>query len=271
MAIGGDAVTNPWDEYAALSADVQALLEWEQALGSSVLPFEAVPRSERPRTAAARPQRSPAVRTPQRNMPAANRPKASTQSAPKIEQPVVAQKAIVKPAPPRTKVDSTTGALSSSWDSYMSGGGTAYKMVGPLRARLMIVRGGGSSAEAESMLDKMIENVLKIERAEVAVVDLVRDSRSAQVVGDELRRDLTNLRPALILIMGTFSSQALLGGEGSVADGRGEWVDVEWNGGGAPARVTHHPEALLAMAARGQHGAKRDTFTDLQEVAARIS
>jgi uracil-DNA glycosylase family 4 len=135
----------------------------------------------------------------------------------------------------------------------------------------MIVRGGGSSAEAESMLDKMIENVLKVERAGVAVVDLVRDSRSAQVVGDELRRDLANLRPGLILIMGTFSAQALLGGEGSIGDVRGEWLDVEWSGGRASARVTHHPEALLALAARGQHGAKRETFTDLQEVAERIS
>lgn len=264
-------MTNPWDEYAALSADVQALLEWEQALGSSVLPFESVPRTERPRPATVRSRSSATVRTPKRSAPMVKQPVRPSPPSPKVEPPVVAQKMEVPPVSSNPETAPLGATLSSSWDSYMTGGGTAYKMVGPLQAPLMIVRGGGSSAEAESMLDKMIENVLKVERAGVAVVDLVRDSRSAQVVGDELRRDLANLRPGLILIMGTFSAQALLGGEGSIGDVRGEWLDVEWSGGRASARVTHHPEALLALAARGQHGAKRETFTDLQEVAERIS
>jgi hypothetical protein len=263
-------VSNPWDEFAALSADVQALLEWEHALGSSVLPFESIPRTERPRPVPIRPQSPSSVRTPQRAAAVAPRPVETTAPVIKAKEVPVEQKADVPVAVDSADTTAASAALSSSWDSYMSGG-TAYKMVGPLNAPLMIVRGVGSSTEAESMLDRMIENVIKLDKNRVAVVDLVRDSRSAQVIGDELRRDLVNLRPSLILIMGTFSAQAVLGGEGIIEDARGQWLQVEWTGGGAAARVTHHPEALLAMAARGQHGAKRETFTDLQEVAERIS
>ncbi len=270
-------MSNPWDEFAALSADVQALLEWEQSLGSTVLPFENIPRTERAPVVPSCTRRPSTVRSPQRiSAPVARRaepaaPVAKSTPAPPENTPALPE----KKSQTIKKTDTVSGAsgnvgLSASWDAYMTGG-AAYKIVGPLHAPLMIVRGAGSSENAETMLERMIENVIKLDRTQVAIVDLVRDSRSPEMIGEELRRDLVKLRPGLILVMGTFSAQALLGEQASMQIGRGEWQQFEWSGGAAAARLTHHPEALLAMAARGQHGAKRETFEDLQEVAKRLS
>jgi hypothetical protein len=36
-------------------------------------------------------------------------------------------------------------------------------------------------------------------------------------------------------------------------------------------RVTHHPEAIIAMAARGQTDAKHEAFDDLKAIRERLS
>ena len=135
----------------------------------------------------------------------------------------------------------------------------------------MIVRGSGSSLEAESMLDRMLENVLGVERTKVCLVDLHRDARSPAAIGDGFRRALPELRPALVIVMGRFAVQALYGADAELSSLRGQWLDLQFEGGPAAIRVTHHPEALLLLAARGETDPKREAFIDLKAVSERLT
>jgi uracil-DNA glycosylase len=114
----------------------------------------------------------------------------------------------------------------------------------------------------------MITNVLGIERSAVLVVDLARDARPVETIGNGLVGALGQLRPANILIMGSFGARALLGPDQDVAQSRGKWLELCWDDGACPVRVTHHPEAILALEAKGQMAPKRETFEDLKAVAA---
>jgi hypothetical protein len=135
----------------------------------------------------------------------------------------------------------------------------------------MVVRGAGSSPEAEAMLERMLTNVLGLDRTAIAMVDLVRDGRSPQEIGVGFRSILAEYRPQQVLVMGGFALSAIFGESAILAEARGDWHSLKWAGGEAPMRVTHHPEAILSLAARGQHDPKREAFVDLKAVRVRLS
>ena len=150
-------------------------------------------------------------------------------------------------------------------------GPPTHTMSGPDDARLVILRGSGSSPEAEAMLSRMLENVICVRRDDVAIYDLARDGRQPSVIGLGVVDALSGRSPQVVIVMGTFAARAMLGAEATVDAARGRWATLKWAGGSAQARVTHHPEAIIALAARGGAGAKRETFEDLKAVASMLS
>ena len=147
---------------------------------------------------------------------------------------------------------------------------TTHRVSGPSGAPLMIIRGSGSSEAAEAMLDRMLVNVLGLQRAEVCIVELNRDTRSASEIGAGLRSALPGLKPALVLVMGRFAVQALYGAEADLDQMRQKWEELQYEGGTASLRVTHHPEAILLLGARGQSAPKKEAFLDLKAVNERL-
>lgn len=247
-------MSNALDEVAELVADLQATLEWSSMLGSEVLPrerFERVP--------------GPPIRKPdQRTSPgraAAMPERSSVASKPEARAKVEVQEAPVKPK--------ATPSLSSKWTRVMAAPST-HTVQGPSDARFMIVRGAGSSAEAEAMLDRMLENVLGIRRDSILIVDLARDDRSAEEIGRGVMNALRGYSPETIVAMGLHAARALVDPDSTIAAARGVWHSLQRGGGEASMRVTHHPDALLAMQQRGQTGAKRETFEDLKAVKERL-
>lgn len=117
----------------------------------------------------------------------------------------------------------------------------------------------------------MLENVLRVTREEVGIYDLARDGRDPSVIGLGVVDALSGGAPQAVVVMGTFAARAMLGDDATVAAARGRWATLKWTGGSAQARVTHHPEAIIALAARGEAGAKREAFEDLKAVASVLS
>ena len=237
------------DELAALTADIKAALEWAQLTGSEVLPRERVePLIAAPLMSQPEPRQPP--REPERRAPVKAGP---------------AAKAKPKPAADQRSVQGTKA--SARWQALMDAP-TTHTCAGPRDSRLLIIRGAGSSPEAEGMLDRMLTNVLKIDRQQVAVIDLVRDARSPADIGAGVRSEIASFSPQVTLLMGTFAVKALLREDASVSSERGRWQDLDGIG---EFRVTHHPEGIIALAARGHGSAKRETFEDLKAVADRLS
>lgn len=252
------------DELATLTADLRAWLSWQEMLGAEVLPRESVPKM--PAVEAAPPRRETRPQNnqvqPARRTPIASPGDADTRRAPKQIKPVE--------TPPVQSSQPRRASLSDKWKVLMESP-TTHQVVGPTDAQLTIVRGSGSSDAAESMLDRMLENVLGLTRSDVRLIDLVRDTRSPSEIGQGLRSALKELKPGVVLVMGTFAVRALYGSEQVVADARGGWTELDYEGGTATLRVTHHPEAILALAARGQSAPKREAFDDLKAVADRLT
>ena len=114
-------------------------------------------------------------------------------------------------------------------------------------------------------------NVLGLQRSDVCIVDLNRDTRSATEIGKGLRRALPGLNPSLVLVMGRFAVEALFGPDVSVEQLRQQWQVLEYEGGRVDLRVTHHPEAILLLGARGQSAPKMEAFHDLKAVSERLT
>ena len=248
-------MSNALDEVAEMVADLQATLEWSSMLGSEVLPRERFERVPGP------PIRKPAQSTrPRRKAVVPERPAVASTPEPRVRREV--QDAPVKPK--------TAPSLSSKWTRVMAAPST-HTVQGPSDARVMIVRGAGSSADAEAMLDRMIENVLGVRRDSILIVDLARDDRSVEEIGRGVLSALRGYSPDIIVAMGLHAARALMGQGSTIAAARGAWHPVQRSGGEASMRVTHHPDALLAMQQRGQTGAKRETFEDLKAVKERLS
>jgi uracil-DNA glycosylase family 4 len=247
------------DELATLSADLRAWLSWQEMLGASALPRESVPKMPPVEIPAAVPVRSAPV-TRQPSPPPNNRVVAPPAPTPVSPAEPAAPKAVLKSRP----------AVTEKWKVLMEGP-TTHQVEGPTDARLMIVRGSGSSPEAESMLSRMLENVVGLSRNQVCVVDLIRDTRTPADIGQGFRSSLADLKPTLMLVMGTFAVRALYGDEHAVADVRGAWTELSYPGGVVTMRVTHHPEAILVLAARGQASPKREAFEDLKALGQRLT
>jgi DNA polymerase len=74
-----------------------------------------------------------------------------------------------------------------------------------------------------------------------------RNPEPAEVTQCEpfLRRQVELVAPRLIVVMGRFAAQALLGTDASIASLRGQVHHVEVGGRRVPAVVTYHPAYLL--------------------------
>ena len=258
-----------YDELAQLSADIRATLEWARLTGAEVLPREKLVRLVAvPITGpAVRPQQTPA---PTPSHPPRARPAPAVQSA---RAPVTPAR-VDSPADqaPRPVADERPRRMkaSSKWSALMDGPPT-HTVTGPKDARLVILRGAGSSPDAEEMLSRMLENVLHIQRREVTIYDLARDGREPSVIGLGVVDALSGSAPQAVIVMGTFAARAMLGDDATVGAARGRWATLKWSSGSARARVTHHPEAIIALAARGEAGAKREAFEDLKAVMTALS
>ena len=244
---------NALDEVASIAADLRAWLEWEASLGSTALPREAI--VSQPIEAVPPSMNATSVQKAVTSLRDDPMPKPIERaSAQRLSQPSVTQ----------------PSGLSDKWKALMETP-TSHRVHGPTGAALMIVRGSGSSAEAEAMLDRMLENVLSVSRADVCVVDLIRDSREAHIIGAGFVGALPSLQPRLILLMGQFAVQAIYGEQETVRAQREQWHSLACGDAEIPLRVSHHPEAILLLGQRGQTAPKREAFADLQAVQGRLT
>lgn len=90
-----------------------------------------------------------------------------------------------------------------------------------------------------------------------------RDPRPEEIVACEpfLKRQLVAIQPQVIISLGRFSAQTLLGTTQPVKDLRGRWMSYE----GMALMPTYHPAYLLRNPA-----AKREVWEDMKQVMARL-
>lgn len=122
---------------------------------------------------------------------------------------------------------------------------------------------------AGEMLDKMLANVLGLQRSEVYICNVVKcrppgnrnpEPDEIEACAPFLERQIRAVGPKVLLVLGSVAYRALLDPQGGIKRGRGAWR--EWNG--VPALATFHPAYLLR-----QPDDKRLTFEDLKAVRAR--
>lgn len=123
---------------------------------------------------------------------------------------------------------------------------------------------------AGEMLDKMLTNVLGLQRGQVYILNVVkcrppknRNPLPAEVAACKpfLDGQLDAIRPKLMLVLGSVALNALFGpGPGGITAARGRWLDYR----GIPTLPTFHPAYLLR-----QPDDKRKTFEDLKVLKAR--
>jgi uracil-DNA glycosylase len=128
----------------------------------------------------------------------------------------------------------------------------------------------GASGEAEEMLDRMLQGVLKLARKDIAVVTLARVRDDPANFRAALLAELDRLKPGLLLVMGTLGTRAILGGTSEPAESRAEWHVLEGAAQMWAVKITHHPEHIRLRAAAGDPIPRREAFEDLQAVAARL-
>jgi len=119
------------------------------------------------------------------------------------------------------------------------------------------------------MLDRMLENVIGLQRGEVYILNIVkcRPPKNRNPAPDEvdacapfLRRQIEALDPQVLLVLGSVAFKALFETQEGITRARGKWR--EWNG--VPVMPTFHPAYLLR-----KPGDKRLTFEDLKKVRQR--
>ena len=122
---------------------------------------------------------------------------------------------------------------------------------------------------AGEMLDRMLENVIGLQRGEVYILNIVkcRPPKNRNPAPDEvdacapfLRRQIEALDPQVLLVLGSVAFKALFETQEGITRARGKWR--EWNG--VPVMPTFHPAYLLR-----KPGDKRLTFEDLKKVRQR--
>lgn len=121
---------------------------------------------------------------------------------------------------------------------------------------------------AGQMLDKMLENVLRLRRDQVYILNVVkcRPPKNRDPEPDELEAcrpfldaQLAAIAPKVLLVLGAVAYRALFRGSG-IKRARGRWHEHER----IPAMPTFHPAYLLR-----QPDDKKLTFADLKAVAQR--
>ncbi|MCO4743470.1 MAG: uracil-DNA glycosylase [Proteobacteria bacterium] len=130
-------------------------------------------------------------------------------------------------------------------------------------------RGEPFVGPAGEMLDKMLANVLGLDREEVHILNVVKckPPENRNPLPDEvgaclpfLHRQIAAIQPKVILVVGTVALKALLDPSGGITRHRGQWGTLD----GVPVMSTFHPAYLL----RNPEG-KRHTFADLKALGKR--
>ena len=120
--------------------------------------------------------------------------------------------------------------------------------------------------QAGQMLDRMLLNVLGLERREVHILNVIKcrppDNRNP--LPDEvaacmpfLERQIAAIRPKVLLVLGSVALRSLLGDQLRITRARGRWTTYA----GVPVMPTFHPAYLLRNGEK-----KRETFADLKAV-----
>lgn len=168
--------------------------------------------------------------------------------------------------------------------------------VGNERAELVFVgegpgfeedhRGEPFVGKSGALLDKIMETVLGLKRADVYIANIVKchpmkDPEAPEARGNDrpptpeeisacrpyLDKQLALIKPRCIVTLGSVATRVLLGVSAGITSVRGKWHDypVELFGPGRAIRVmpTYHPAALLR-----NPNLKRDTWEDMKQVKA---
>ena len=123
--------------------------------------------------------------------------------------------------------------------------------------------------KAGALLDKMI-SAMQFTREEVYIANIVKcrppDNRipapeEAQCCIGYLKRQIELIRPEVIVLLGATAVKYLLNVTNGISRMRGRWLSYE----NIPVMATFHPAFLLR-----QESAKRETWSDLQQVMARF-
>lgn len=122
---------------------------------------------------------------------------------------------------------------------------------------------------AGELLNKILQ-AIDLRREDVYVANVVkcrppgnRDPQPDEVAvcRGYLDRQISLVRPKLLVALGKVAASALLGNDGPIGHLRGRWHTVQ----GIPTMVTYHPAALLRNPAL-----KRPTWEDMQQVRDRL-
>lgn len=156
--------------------------------------------------------------------------------------------------------------------------------VGSPRARVVVVgeapgaqedrQGEPFVGKAGQMLDRMVANVLGLERSEIYIANVVkcrppenRNPEPEEIAACQpfLRAQLEAVEPELILVLGRVAAQTLFQTSRGITRLRGEWRLLDLGGRKVPAMCTFHPAYLLRRPEE-----KRKTFQDLKAMRARL-
>lgn len=213
-----------------------------------------------------------------------------------VPQPPPARSIVPSPVPPVVPApDGGAGLFGSKWSKVAEspdvalaalrleiGGCTACGRCttraqvvlgeGPPRPMLLIVTdppdvdadatGKVLSGDAALMLERMLLNVVRVDRREVQIVSIVRCAGPGALTAAEvtacrafLERQIVLARPRAVLVLGEHARDAL------GLQRHGAWGEVH----GVAALSTFHPTWLLA-----NPGDKKATLVHLQEIARRV-
>lgn len=297
-----EARQDPFDELAEIAGDLASLLDWEAATGAFGLPRPAPGAGEAlfgPPVDLRRP--SPVAPTP------AARP-APAAPAPRPLAPIPQPRPSAPPTPtaPRPAPGAQT-ALPSRWAALAEAPRPAEGLaairedlgdcqrcglcrtrksivfgVGNPGARLVIIGEAPGAREDElgepfvgaagEMLDRMLQNVLGLTRADVYILNVIkcRPPENRDPTPEEIghcrpfmERQLQAIAPGVMLTVGRIAAQTLLGTTRGIGGLRGHWHLYQ---GRIPLMPTFHPAYLLRSP-----GEKRKTFEDLLLVKEKLA
>ncbi len=267
-------------ELHELVAGLRAHLEWQRECGATGLPVGASPRAAEP------PARPPAA-------PPARRPIAVAAAAP-------AREAAVRRTPPAARPQATTpeaagdaalracaslealrGHIGDCTRCALARGRTQVVFgVGNPDADLMFVGEGPGHDEdvqgepfvgrAGQLLTEIITKGMKLRREDVYIANVVkcrppnnRNPEAPEIAScmPFLHRQIELVAPRVIVALGTFAAQTLLGVKTPITRMRGVWHDYR----GTRVMPTFHPAYLLRTP-----GDKRLTWSDIKQVMAEL-
>ena len=293
---------------AELVKDVQAYLEWEALCGARAVPVEPVapaapeplsppPRGPGPVSAPLRPAAGPPAfgaqppRPPGAGAPAAA-PSRPAPAPPPRPAAAPGQLGIWAQHLPDPAVAADTVALAgaSTLDDVRRVLGDCRRCglcegrrsivfgEGDPKARLFIVGEGPGETEDETgrpfvgaagqMLDRMVSNVLGLDRSQVYIGNVVKcrppnnrnpDDAESRRCLPFLQAQLRAVAPEFVLVLGTVAVKALFGPERGITAVRGRWQSLDIGGRPVAVMPTFHPAYLLR-----QPDEKKAAFDDLK-------